>query len=124
MAQRSLRPCKQRGCKNCTRDISGYCLEHKGMYEAKGKLQHIEYKRYRQDHKEQQFYNSMLWKKTRKERLTIDNGLCQTCLEDDRLTLADMVHHEIEVKDDWDKRLDIDNLISLCNACHNKVHGK
>lgn len=124
MAQRSLRPCKQRGCKNCTRDISGYCEEHISMYEAKGKLRHREYKRYRQDHKEQSFYNSSLWKKIRRERLTIDNGLCQMCLEDDRLTLADMVHHEIEVKDDWDKRLDIDNLISLCNGCHNKVHGK
>ncbi|WP_250540588.1 HNH endonuclease, partial [Bacillus subtilis] len=28
-----------------------------------------------------------------------------------------------EVKEDWAKRLDLDNLVSLCNACHNKVHG-
>ncbi|PAE58568.1 HNH endonuclease, partial [Bacillus licheniformis] len=36
---------------------------------------------------------------------------------------ADMVHHIVEVKQDWSKRLDLSNLESLCNACHNKVHG-
>ncbi|TWK49239.1 hypothetical protein CHCC20347_1522 [Bacillus paralicheniformis] len=34
-----------------------------------------------------------------------------------------MVHHIVEVKQDWSKRLDLSNLESLCNACHNKVHG-
>lgn len=34
-----------------------------------------------------------------------------------------MVHHIVELLDDWDKALDMDNLESLCNPCHNKHHG-
>lgn len=34
-----------------------------------------------------------------------------------------MVHHIIPLLDDWSKGLDMDNLESLCHACHNKEHG-
>lgn len=39
-------------------------------------------------------------------------------------TSADLVHHIIDIKDDWDKRLEDDNVISLFVACHNAVHNK
>lgn len=35
-----------------------------------------------------------------------------------RIEAADMVHHIIEVEEDWSKRLDIDNLIPLSNQSH------
>ena len=70
------------------------------------------------------FYNSEAWKRTKKIRLLIDNGMCVECLKEGRLTKATTVHHIIEVKEDWSKRFDIDNLISLCHSCHNKKHNR
>ncbi|NFC89502.1 HNH endonuclease, partial [Clostridium botulinum] len=32
------------------------------------------------------------------------------------------IHHIIELKEDWDKRLDIDNLIPLSDKVHKIVH--
>lgn len=37
------------------------------------------------------------------------------------IVAADMVHHIIPVKDDWDKRIDIDNLISLNGNTHGMI---
>ncbi|USL27149.1 HNH endonuclease [Priestia megaterium] len=42
------------------------------------------------------------------------------CLEEGRLTPVEIVHHLIEVKEDWSKRLSIDNLQSVCKAHHHK----
>ncbi|MBB4873446.1 5-methylcytosine-specific restriction endonuclease McrA [Bacillus velezensis] len=69
------------------------------------------------------FYKSTEWKRTRQLALIRDNHLCQHCLKDHCFTPAGMVHHIVEVKQDWSKRLAIKNLESLCNACHNKTHG-
>lgn len=69
------------------------------------------------------FYHSLQWQRVREQALIRDNYLCQRCLSDKRLTPAEMVHHKIEVKQDWSKRLMMDNLESLCQACHNKMHG-
>jgi 5-methylcytosine-specific restriction protein A len=80
--------------------------------------------RFKRDLKYTEFYRSKEWDKVRKARLALDTGLCQKCKKEGKITIADMVHHKVEIKDDWDKRLDIDNLISLCNKCHNSIHKK
>ncbi len=36
----------------------------------------------------------------------------------------DTVHHIEELKEDWSRRFDKDNLISLCESCHQKIHKK
>nr|WP_275591513.1 HNH endonuclease signature motif containing protein [Mammaliicoccus sp. A-M4] len=46
--------------------------------------------------------------------------LCQECLRQGYYQQANVVDHIIELKDDWSKRLDKDNLIPLCHSCHNK----
>ncbi|MEU3039173.1 HNH endonuclease [Nocardia salmonicida] len=35
-----------------------------------------------------------------------------------------IVHHKVELKEDWSKRLDMDNLEVVCIGCHNKIHKK
>ena len=72
----------------------------------------------------QRFYNSTAWKRTKGLRLMIDNGLCVECFKKGILTKATTVHHIIELKQDWSKRLDIDNLESLCHNCHNDKHNR
>ncbi|WP_399533503.1 HNH endonuclease [Gemella sp.] len=34
---------------------------------------------------------------------------------------ANLVHHKVEVRTDWSKRLEMSNLESVCRNCHNKI---
>ncbi|MBS6544000.1 MAG: HNH endonuclease [Veillonella sp.] len=49
--------------------------------------------------------------------------MCEVCERNDHTkTLATIVHHveEIRTPIGWEKRLDINNLESICQSCHNK----
>lgn len=73
------------------------------------------YNRYRTEHHHDyiKFYHSSQWLHLRKQVLLRDNFQCQRCgLE------ATLVDHIIPSSEDWDSRLDIDNLESLCKDCH------
>lgn len=68
------------------------------------------------------FYQSNAWKAKRKAILRRDNYLCKKCLRYGRRTEASTVHH-IKHLEDYPELAFVDsNLISLCNACHNKEH--
>lgn len=82
------------------------------------------YDKYKRDKKTKEFYESIAWKKCRELALIRDNYLCQSCLKEKRIRKADMVHHIIELKDDWSKALDLSNLISWCNSCHSRHHKR
>ncbi|MEG1358367.1 MAG: HNH endonuclease [Clostridia bacterium] len=74
------------------------------------------------------FYNSGRWKRAAAERMRIDHGLCCDCVERfldggrEKVRDATMVHHVIPRNERTDLELDIDNLRSLCDQCHNKRH--
>ncbi|MGX7099438.1 HNH endonuclease [Globicatella sanguinis] len=74
------------------------------------------------DDKLVKFYQSKPWRDLRTRRLKHDNFECQLCKAEGKATKADMVHHIEHVRDNPIKALDFDNLLSLCNACHNKEH--
>lgn len=83
------------------------------------------YDQYVRDKESAAFYHSKEWLVVREQALIRDNYLCRMCLEDSKVfTPATLVHHVIEVKEDWNKRLDLDNLMSICHSCHNKIHNK
>lgn len=82
------------------------------------------YDKHSRNKERDRFYHSTAWKRTRELALLRDNYLCQECLKHKRITNADMVHHIVEVKDDIMLALTIDNLVSLCNPCHNQQHGQ
>ncbi|MCJ1656702.1 HNH endonuclease signature motif containing protein [Staphylococcus sp. NRL 16/872] len=69
------------------------------------------------------FYHSRAWKKLRQMALDRDNNLCQMCLLNGNITDATIVHHIVYVDDDFDKALNLDNLLSVCHSCHNKIHA-
>lgn len=118
MPPKPLRECKVRGCRKLTR--KGYCHTHVDGKQHETKY----YNKYIRDKHSTSFYKSKEWKQTRQLVLMRDNYLCQSCLKQDRVVPAVMVHHIVELKQDWNKRLDLNNLESMCNSCHNKVHGK
>ena len=52
-----------------------------------------------------------------------DHALCKDCLAKNTITSYNTVHHIIPIKEDWSKKLDIDNLICLCESCHQRRHN-
>ena len=99
-----------------------YCDEHQKQYEARQKERHKEYKSKRNDIKEQRFYKSKEWLQLKDHLKVKYKGMClYTYLVDHRIVSANEYHHIIEVKDDWNKRLDIYNVIPLSYSVHRKI---
>lgn len=70
------------------------------------------------------FYKSRAWMDLRLKALFRDNYECQHCKAKGKYRKADCVHHIQEVKDFPWLALVLDNLLCLCNTCHNIVHGR
>jgi len=58
------------------------------------------------------------WQQVRVRALKRDKYLCQMCLADGRVTPAVDVDHITPIRADSSRRLDLDNLQSLCRPCH------
>lgn len=69
------------------------------------------------------FYASIPWLKVRLCKLQQD-PLCEPCKEKGLLVAAMVVHHKVELRDDWSVALDMDNLMSMCSSCHSRLHAK
>lgn len=69
-----------------------------------------------------EFYKSKEWEHTRAYVLRRDQYACVICRRYGRLTEANTVHHIEHLEDNWNRRLDTSNLISVCKKCHNKLH--
>ncbi|ABQ23670.1 HNH endonuclease [Clostridium kluyveri] len=67
-------------------------------------------------------YKSRRWQRVRKIVLIRDNYLCQPCLRRGLIKEANTVHHIVELRKDLSKAFELDNLESICPACHNKEH--
>lgn len=117
-----MRPCAQPGCPELVRE-GRYCAKHQPQEVEQRADAARQYDTARRDRQSAEFYHSKAWRAARQQVLMRDHGLCQDCLADGRLRPADTVHHIIGLKEDWTKRLQLDNLSSLCAPCHNRIHG-
>lgn len=70
------------------------------------------------------FYKSKEWRQLRLIALQRDKYECQMCKKNGKYHKAECVHHIKEVKLFPWLALTLSNLMSLCNACHNKVHDR
>lgn len=68
------------------------------------------------------FYNSGVWLSKRAEALDRDNNECQKCKARGGFSPANCVHHKKHVKKHPELALDLENLNSLCNSCHDEEH--
>lgn len=100
------------------------CSQCEAKLNKQNKKVYKDYRASRTDIKEQRFYVSKGWILTKPEAIKRDKGLCRLCLSKNSISVQDTVHHIVPIKDDWALRLDIDNLICLCDGCHKKVHKK
>ena len=72
----------------------------------------------------QRFRSSRTWQRKAEEVKQRDDYLCRLCLYNGKITNRELsVHHITPIVQAEDKRLDDDNLITLCNDCHMKVEG-
>lgn len=110
--------CNKNNCNELIDYRNKYCEKHKELINQSNK----DYERYRNERDKTyiQFYQGRVWKSTRKSVMLEYDYLCQECLRQGYYQQANVVDHIIELKDDWSKRLDKDNLIPLCHSCHNK----
>ena len=110
-----LKQCNADGCKELIERNESHCDIHIGETDR-------QYNKYRKEAEPEvyAFYHSTAWKRARETALRQQKYLCQDCIEYEGIyNLADVVDHVIELKDDWSKRLEIDNLRALCHAHHN-----
>ncbi|MBR5302945.1 MAG: HNH endonuclease [Clostridia bacterium] len=78
------------------------------------------------------FYGTSRWLAARQRALDRDLGRCVWCKQAGRYTidrrgrrlpvLATMVHHIKPRKEYPELELDLDNLVSLCDKCHDDAH--
>ena len=80
------------------------------------------------DKRSEPFYHTAAWKRARRARLMMDNGMCTQCMEEfwrgERMKplRATMVHHVLPLTERPDLALDLENMRSLCDMHHNREH--
>lgn len=114
--------CNYPNCKQIINYKERYCDEHKAIKEQQNKDKFKLYSSNKRDDKEQKFYNSTAWKRTKQAVEVRDNYLCVRCLNKGIIRTREVVHHIIPIKDNWNKRYDLNNLQCLCHSCHREVH--
>jgi len=86
------------------------------------KKRHKEYDKYTRDNRSTSFYNSKEWELTRGAVLALDKGIdVYEYMTNGDVLLADTVHHIDPLKDNWDRRCDIENLMSLSSDTHSMI---
>jgi len=64
------------------------------------------------------------WRKVRALALKRDRYLCLNCIKGDRVTPAEDVHHVAPIRVAPERRLDLNNLMSVCRPCHSMLEPK
>lgn len=57
-------------------------------------------------------------------RYRTQHPLCERCYKANRLKPADHVHHRVPINEAPELRMDITNLMSLCEECHRAIHAE
>ena len=84
------------------------------------KARHKEYDRYSRDKKSKQYYDSREWEKARASALDADIDV-YLFMTEGRIEIADSVHHIIPLKEAWEERNSLGNLISLNHDTHSMI---
>lgn len=74
---------------------------------------------------EQRFRSSTAWTKASMRIRARDHYMCVYCMQHDKRVTTEgiEVHHIIPVREDYNRRLDGDNLVSLCRLHHEQAES-
>ena len=70
------------------------------------------------------FYQSKEWQLLRNQKWVASDGLCEMCKKQGIIREGKEVHHIEPISENWDKRLEYDNLLLLCSEHHNQIHDR
>lgn len=115
--------CSYSGCNTLIDYRTKYCDKHR----TKDRDRYKDYRRNRLQDKEeksrQDFYNSLEWKNVRDLAIRKCFGIdIVEYYKTGQIIMGYTVHHIVELKDDWNRRLDINNLIYLSQENHLRIH--
>lgn len=115
--------CHYSGCNNIISYSEKYCEEHKikTIEDKQNKNRHYD-KKFR-DKKSTEFYHSSEWIITSNTLLNTFNRLdIFAYYIQNKIVQANTSHHIIEIKDDWDNRLNLLNLFPVSKNSHSLIH--
>jgi 5-methylcytosine-specific restriction protein A len=117
--------CANPGCNTLCDIGQRYCEKHQLQQgEVKAEINRLYDKTIRRgrDKVYTDFYHSGAWEATRDAVLQRYSGIdLYAYYIEHRIVPADMVHHIVELKDDWSVRLDTKNLIPLSDDSHRTI---
>lgn len=120
--------CPWLGCREIIRASERYCEKHMqaaAEREAQRQAQYDRSTRLARDKQYHNFYLSTEWEKVRGYILARYKGLCvYSYVTHSKIVPAKEVHHIIPLRDDWERRFDVDNLIPLTAAVHGRVEAR
>lgn len=117
-----LKYCNRNGCNKLVPYGVRYCEAHYRNQTAENRERHKEYDAHCRNQKAKEFYNSAEWKAARARAMARDTGIdIYLYITEGRIVPADTVHHIVELMEDYSKRCDIDNLISISEATHSMI---
>lgn len=117
--------CSYTGCRVLLDEDVRYCDKHQKMTRDHKALRDREYKQNRDDNKEQDFYRGQAWVNIRDAAMAYYFGIdIFEYYTTGMIIEADTTHHIITIKEDWNKRLDIKNLIPLTEKSHQYIHNE
>ncbi len=120
-----MKYCNRNGCNKLVPQGIRYCAAHTMGKTAENRERHKEYDAHCRNQTAKAFYNSSEWKAARARALARDSGIdIYLYITEGRVVPADMVHHIIELQEDYTKRCDIDNLISVSDTTHKSIIDK
>jgi 5-methylcytosine-specific restriction protein A len=111
MPYKAKKPCAANGCAELTHNK--YCVTH-----ARSEMR--DYNMYKRNPETIKRYGGG-WKKIRRAFL-MKNPVCQNCEKNNKIIPAEIVHHIITLDNGGTN--EFDNLVALCNNCHEKIHAE
>lgn len=112
MPKAPRRGCAYQGCPKRAVEGSSYCAEHKKQMDK-------DYEKYGRHYKTHQRYGRN-WKRVRDKYIKL-HPICEECMTHHKITIASQVHHRVPISEGGSNSFD--NLESVCDACHNRIHN-
>ncbi len=117
-----MKYCNRTGCNRLVPQGVKYCATHTVGKTAENRQRHKEYDAHCRNQTAKDFYNSAAWKVARMRALARDTNLdIYLYIMEGRIVPADTVHHIVELMEDYSRRCDMDNLISISEATHSMI---
>ncbi len=120
-----MKYCNRNGCNKLVPQGMRYCAAHTMNRATENKERHKEYDAHCRNQTANAFYNSGEWRAERARTLARDTGIdIYIYIMTGEVVPDDMVHHIIELSEDYSKRCNIDNLISVSDRTHKIIIDK